>query len=268
MLRNTSSAVIGLLMISGVTITSAATAARADAKAEVTAAAQKLADAENYSWTSSSEAAGGGGGGGGGGANTTAEGKAQKDGLVQLDLKLRNGSVQAFLQGDRGAIGTNDGTGATQWQSIAEAAASQGGGGGGGGGQGARRGGNPSRMIANLVKNYHAPAQQALDLAKQSTDLQKADDGSYKGTLSPDNAKALIQRRARGGDVDIKDAKATVTFHLDDAGELTGYQFNVQATIPRDGGDDIHIDRTTKVQIKDVGKTTIDVPAEAKAKMQ
>ena len=47
---------------------------------------------------------------------------------------------------------------------------------------------------------------------------------------------------------------------------LTKYQYNVQGTINRND-EDVDIDRTTTVEIKDVGTTKITVPEEAKNKM-
>ena len=47
---------------------------------------------------------------------------------------------------------------------------------------------------------------------------------------------------------------------------LTKYQFKVQGTVTRDGKDR-DVERTTTVEIQDVGATKITVPEEAKGKI-
>ena len=47
---------------------------------------------------------------------------------------------------------------------------------------------------------------------------------------------------------------------------ITKYQIKVSGTVTR-GGNDQDVDRTTTVEIKDVGATTITLPSEAKSKL-
>jgi hypothetical protein len=56
-----------------------------------------------------------------------------------------------------------------------------------------------------------------------------------------------------------------VKFWLKD-GALSKYQFNVKGTMSFNGNDR-EIDRTTTVEIKDVGTTKLTVPEEAKKKL-
>ena len=63
----------------------------------------------------------------------------------------------------------------------------------------------------------------------------------------------------------MKDAKCTVHFWVKD-GVLSKLQYEVSGTV-NFRGEDREIDRTTTVEIKDVGATTIEVPEEAKAKL-
>ena len=116
-------------LLIGSLLLAAGTLLAADLKDEVTAAAKKLADKDNYSWKQTSENAGGGGFGGG-----ASEGKTQKDGLIWVSRPGRdNNTIESVKKGEKGAVKTQDG-----WQSLAElAAANQGGGGGGGGAGGA-----------------------------------------------------------------------------------------------------------------------------------
>lgn len=237
MLRNI---VIGMIALIG-----SSAIVFADAKQEVLAAAKKLAESDNYSWTTIAEGAGGFVGGG-------SEGKTRNDGLTLLVLNLRDGSAQVIFKGDKGAFRTPD----EGWQAIGAENADQGG---------------PGRMIANMIRTYQPPAQQALNLASKAQDLQKTDDG-YSGTLSAEDAKALMQRRIgrrQGADAgagpEFADAKCAVRFWTSND-MLTKFQFTIEGTMSIQG-EQRQINRTTTVQIKDVGTTTIDVPPEAKEKM-
>ena len=49
-------------------------------------------------------------------------------------------------------------------------------------------------------------------------------------------------------------------------GLLTKYEFKVQGKVTI-GGNDRDVDRTSTVEIKDVGSTKVDVPDEAKKKL-
>jgi len=60
-------------------------------------------------------------------------------------------------------------------------------------------------------------------------------------------------------------AKGSVKFWVKD-GVLAKYQFKVQGTMSFNGND-VDIDRTTTVEIKDVGSTTVEVPEAAKKKL-
>src|SRR4029079_18685009 len=97
---------------------------------------------------------------------------------------------------------------------------------------------------------------------------QSGDDGSFAGTLSADDAKALVQRRVVrgvGGPVEVQDAKAAVKFWAKD-GVLSKFQIHMEGKLNANG-QARPIDRTTTVEINDVGTTSIDLPEEAKAKM-
>ena len=76
-------------------------AANAAPKDDVTAAAKKLADKDNYAWKQKTENAGGGGFGGG-----TSEGKTEKDGYLWLSMTMRDNTIEAVKKGDKGAIKT------------------------------------------------------------------------------------------------------------------------------------------------------------------
>jgi hypothetical protein len=216
-------------------------AADATGKDDVKNAAQKLAAADNYSWTTTMESSQFKPG--------PSHGKIEKGGYTYVDFSMQDNKIEAVAKDGKGAIKTEDG-----WQSLEDAAKT-----GGDGGP------NPRMFIARRMQNFKAPAVEAGDLAGKTKDLAKADD-AYAGDLTEDGAKSLLTFGRRGGQAPaVSNAKGSVKFWLKD-GVLTKYQFKVQGTINRNG-DDVDIDRTTTVEIKDVGTTKITVPDAAKSKM-
>jgi len=210
----------------------------ADAKDDVKAAAKKLADGGNYSWKSTVELAGGGPFGG------PTEGKRDKDGCVMLSLSMRDTTTEAVLKGDKAAVKV-DGA----WKTLAEVVADE---------QG------PGRFLGRRLQNYKAPAAEVEEIVAKSGEL-KADAGVIAGNLTEDGAKALLSMGSRAGGTPPANAKGSVKFWLKD-GALVKYEVKVQGTVSF-GGNDRDIDRTTTVEIKDVGTTKLDVPEDAKKKL-
>ena len=223
----------------------------ADAASDVKAAAKKLSEKGNYSWKSNSESAGGGGGGGGNRGGGPTEGKTDA-GTIQLSMTRGENTTEAVVKGEKGAIKTQEG-----WQSLSEAAEAAGGGGGGRGGA----------FLARSLQNYKAPAAEAEELASKATGLKK-DGDAYSGELPAEAVKGLLSRgrgRAGGDAPEVSGAKGNVKFWVKD-GALSKYQYNVKGTMSFNGHDR-EIDRTTTVEIKDVGTTKLTVPDEAKKKL-
>lgn len=236
--------------------------ALADAKEEVQAAVNRLAEAGSYAWTSTVEAGGGGMRGG------PTEGKTQKNGPTMLRLSMRDDTMEVYIQNGKAVFNSPD----EGWQAVTDAPREPGTPGGPGGG-------GPGRMIGNMARNFRSPADQAKAYLEKVENLTKAEDGSYTGTLPEDEAKAAMRPRRGGpggpgspgagggeGGPEIRDAKATVTFWASD-GVLSKFQSHVSGVVTING-DEREVDRTTTVQIKDVGTTTVEVPEEAKEKMK
>jgi hypothetical protein len=230
----------------------ASTLMAADSKDDVTSAAKKLSDASSYSWKATTENAGGGGGGGGGRFRMgPTEGKAEKGGFTHVTMTFGDNPVEVVVKGDKGAIKTPDG-----WKSLDEATQDD------GGGQP-----NPGRFMAMRFRNYKTPAMQIAEVASKIKDLKKSDD-AYSGDLSEESVKELLTfgPRAGGGNgPDISNAKGTAKFWVKD-GAISKYQVHVQGTVSFNGNDR-EVDRTTTVEIKDVGSTKVDVPEEARKKI-
>ncbi len=246
----------------------------ADPKGELSAAAKKLADGGNYSWKETTENAGGGGGGGGGGrggfGGGPVDGQTQKDGLIHTSRTFNDNTTETLRMGINSATKGMDGT----WRTAAEAAAAfaanadQNGGGGG------RRGRGGFGGFATP-----APAATITDVVGKLKDVSLSG-GAYVGELTEAGAKSLAMpnfgggaRRGGGGGgggggftpPEVTDAKGSAKFWVTD-GVVTKYELKVQGKMSFNGND-IDINRTTTVEIKDVGTTKINAPADVVKKI-
>jgi len=213
-------------------------------KDDVQAAARKLADQPNYSWKTTVTMPPAGGGFRPG----PTDGKTEKGGFAYLVMTRGDNTIEAALKGGKGALKTEDG-----WKSLAEATQDDGG------------GFSPMRFTAMMLQEYQLPAAQAEDLASKAKDLKLAD-GVYSSELTEAGAKQLLsfRRAGGGGGPEVSNAKGSVRFWVKD-GVLSKYEFKLQGTVSFNGNDR-DVDRTTTVEIKDVGATKVSVPDEAAKK--
>jgi len=237
---------------------------------DLKAAAKKLSDAPNYSWSTTTENAGGQGGFGGGATS----GKAEKGGVSITTRETPNGGMQTLRKGDTIVMQNPQGG---DWMTMDEMRAQFGGAGGPGGGaggapggpggQGGRAGGGGG---FGMFGGGAAPADDVEALLTEVKEL-KAVDGVLVGDL---NATAVGQRLAMGGGRGFgggqapaapTNAMGSVKFWLKD-GALAKYELHVKGTVEgRNGPRDT--DRTTTTEIKDIGTTKIEVPEAAKKKL-
>jgi hypothetical protein len=213
-------------------------AADADTRAEVKAAAQKLADKSNYSWTSTSRSEGGN-------ANWRQgplEGQTEKGGFTYCKVTINDNEIETAFKGAGAAIKRE-----VAWESAEELE------------------GN-NAWIARQLRAFKPPAQDAEDFLNKAKPLKKGDDGLYSADLTEEGAKEFFSRRRRGQGT-ATNTKGWVKFWVKD-GLLTKYEFNVQGKIPaNDDQREIEINRTTTVEIKDVDSTKVSVPEAAKKKL-
>jgi len=213
----------------------------ADAQSDVKAAAKKLG--ANYSWTSTSKFEGGAGGGGGGGRFGGGPTDGQTDGGI-VYLKSTFGDRTSFTaaKGEKVIFKGED-----DWE-VADADAQ-----------------GPGAFAARRMRNFKAPAAEAADLADKAKSLKSAD-GAISGDLTEEGAKAFLTFGRRPDAPAPKNAKGSVKFWLKD-GELTKYEYNVQGKVTGRDDQEFDVNRTTTVEIKDVGKTKLTLPEEAKKKL-
>jgi hypothetical protein len=210
----------------------------ADPKDEAAAAAKKLGDKPSYSWKTTVVVPEGSPFRPG-----PTDGQTEKDGVTHLKMSFGDNTTEAFIKGEKAAVTNPDGG----WQSLAELSDAEG----------------PRRFLAMMIRNFKTPSVQAAELASGAKELKK-DGDAYAGDLNEETAKTLLRFR-RGGDATVSNAKGSVKFWLKDGG-LSKYQFKVTGTVSFNGNDR-DVDRATTVEIKDVGTTKIEVPAEAKKKL-
>jgi hypothetical protein len=124
----------------------------------------------------------------------------------------------------------------------------------------------PGRFRAMMARNFRAPAAQVTEILSGIKEVKKEGD-SLSGDLTEEGAKKLLSFRGRaGGDgPTVTNPKGSAKFWLKD-GALVKYEFHVSGTISFNGND-FDSDRTTTVEIKDIGATKVDAPEEAKKKL-
>lgn len=217
-------------------------AAESNAKEKVTAAAKQLGDKANYSWTTSTKEADGSPGRLG-----PIDGKAEKDGLTGLSFSVGDIPVSVFMKGDKGAALALEG-----WQTFDEVA----------------QAGGTAAAVVRFLRSYKAPVAESAKLLGEVNELKEAD-GVYTGDLKEDavNEMLLFGTRRREGQEPPKmtDAKGSVKFWIKD-GLLSKIEINIQGKVTA-GERNLDINRTITDDIKDVGATKIEVPAEAKQKL-
>lgn len=215
---------------------------------EVKSATKKLSDARNYSWKTTVNA------GGTGARNARwrpgpTEGQTVKDGVTHVLMTRGESTIEAYLKGPRkGAVKSNDG-----WKSLAEVTDVN------------TDQPSPALFIARMLEGYRTPAVEAEELLSHVKKL-KASTGGYSAELGEEAVRQMISRGPQGGGgPTVSDARGAVTFWLKD-GLLSKYEYKLQGKVTFNAND-VQIDRTTTVEIKDVGSTKVDVPKEAAKKM-
>ena len=200
---------------------------------DITNAARKLGDKPNYSWTmivvvpDDAQFKPG-----------PTEGKTEKNGLTHVTMRFGDNTTQAVLKGDKAAVTNQDG----EWQSITDL----------------ENGEGRGRFLARMVRNFRAPVAQAAELAAAAKEL-KRDGDTYSGDLTDEGAKAQFRIAL------ATSAKGSVKFWLKD-GALSKYEFKLKGTVEFNGNE-VEVDRTTTVEIKEVGTTKVNAPEAAAKKL-
>jgi len=208
-------------------------AADSSPKDDIIAAAKKLGGQANYSWKTtvavpeSAQFKPG-----------PTEGQTEKDGFTHLTLSFGDNTTHAVLKGDKAAVTNPEGG----WRSLADLDNAEG----------------PERFLGRMIRNFKVPAAQAADLATGAKDLKK-DGDMYSGDLTEDGAKAQFRFGT------VSNPKGSVKFWVKD-GALTKFEFKVTGKVDFNGNE-FDVDRTSTIEVKEVGTTKVTVPEEAKRKL-
>ena len=228
-------------------------------KDDVTAAATALGNAANYTWHTTQD----------NGANSQfypspIDGKTEKDGYAVVSMNIMSNTFGFVRKGTNFVIETPD----NGWQTVAESRQA----GGGLRGPG---------MIIPTAGTLQLPAVEVTNLIASANEW-KVEGDKITGTFTEAAANWILGDRGRRGGWEsaprgtgggglqtfVSNAKGSVTFWVTD-GKLTKYQTHITGSMNYGlGGNPVDADRTKTVTIKDVGATKVEVPDDAKKKMQ
>ena len=208
-------------------------AADSSPKDDIIAAAKKLGGQSNYSWRTTVV------------VPETAqfkpgptEGQTEKDGFTHLTLSFGDNTTQAVIKGDKAAVTNPEGG----WQALADLDNAEG----------------PGRFLGRIIRNFKVPSAQAAELVTAAKELKKEGD-VYSGELTEEGAKAQFRLGT------VSNPKGSVKFWVKD-GALTKFEIKVTGKVDFNGNE-FDVDRTSTVEVKDVGTTKVTVPEEAKKKL-
>ncbi|HLY09052.1 MAG TPA: hypothetical protein VKW04_07115 [Planctomycetota bacterium] len=231
------------------------TASALDDKEDLKAAAKKLTDAANYSWTTTIK----------NNADPQApgaarfspgpiEGKAEKDGVIWFSMKQGENSFEGAMKGDKVAFKIKD-----LWMGSGDIP---------GGGQQGRP--DPSMFAGRMLKGMKPAAQNVGEAIDRLKELKSEGNGVYSGEFTPEGAKdQLAPTRGQGqGNFSptVSDAKGTAKFWVKD-GIIVKVETTLQGKMSF-GQREMEINRTATTDIKDVGSTKIELPEDAKKKLE
>jgi len=219
-------------------------AADSSPKDDATAAAKKLADT-SYSWKVTQDF----------GPNSQftpgpVEGKADKD-TTWLSTSFQDNTSIGVAKGKKVVVKTDEG-----WKTAEEVGEGNG-------------GFDMNAFMARRMQSFKAPSAEVLDLISKAGELKK-DGDVISGDLTKEGAGSLLTffgRRPGGANPPApKDAKGTLKIWLKD-GALVKYETKVSGKVTDRDGEEVERERNTTTEIKDVGATKIDLPDDAKKKL-
>ncbi|MEI2725932.1 MAG: hypothetical protein V9H26_21175 [Verrucomicrobiota bacterium] len=128
--------------------------------------------------------------------------------------------------------------------------------------------GGTAAAVVRYLRSYKTPMTEAANLAGKVKEFTETD-GAIAGELNDEAVKELLLlgSRQREGQPAPKttDAKGAVKFWIK-AGALTKFEIKVSGKVTA-GERELNLNRTTTVELKDVGTTKLEMPDEAKAKL-
>ena len=213
-------------------------AADSTPKDDVIAAAKKLGNESNYTW------------------RTTVvvpedaqfkpeptDGKTEKDGFTHVKMSFFNNPVQIVVKGKKAAFTDQDGA----WQAASNAEGEEG----------------PGQFMAMFVRNLQTPADEV-------SGTRRLREGPEEGRRRLCGRPFRGRRQSQTG----LQRQRSDRHQPEGLGEVlaqgrSGYEVTKSKSKARSNGTTTNYenDRTTTVEIKDVGKTKLEVPDDAKKKV-
>jgi len=229
------------LALSSLLVASSVFAADTNTTEKVKAAIAKVKTAANYSWTTTL---------------TIADmpftpgpvkGKAEKDGFAMVSQEMNDNTIEAVMKGEKVAM-KNEG----QWVLLDEAEGFV-------------------AMMGGWVTANGTAVDEAEKLLKNVKELQAGENGLFSGDLTTDGAKSFLAFRPRGGmpaPPAPKNAKGSVKFWVKD-GALIKFESHIQGAVAfGPDQEEREMDTTRTIEIQELGTTKIEVPADAKKKLE
>ena len=222
-------------------------AADSSPKDDVVAAAKKLA-AAGYSWKSTMDL----------GPDSPftpgpTEGKVDKDGYIWLSSQFQDNTSIGVAKDKKVVVKTEGG-----WKTADEL-------GDGGGGF------DPNTFMVRRMQSIKTPAAELQEIIAKIGELKK-DGDVLSGNLTKEGAEAMLTSGfgfgppPDGGNRPApKDAKCSVKIWIKD-GEITKYETKLSGKMDFQG-EEHAMQFTTTTEIKDAGKTKIELPDDAKKKL-
>lgn len=175
------------------------------------------------------------------------KGRTEQGGYSMVSQDFNDNTIEVVFKGDKAAVKGEEG-----WQNLDEA-------------QG------PAAMMGGFLTANGTAADEAGKLLKGVKELKSGGENLFTGDLTPEAAKDLMTFRPRRGQQappPPKDAKGSVKFWVKD-GALTKFESHLQAKVAfGQDQDEQDFDITRTVEIQNVGTTKVDVPADAKKKLE
>lgn len=209
------------------------------------AAVSKLGEATGYTWVSTTEISG---------APmrlSPTTGKVQKGGFLMLSTEAFGSEIQVVRKGTNAVVKIDDG-----WLLPAELPQPNFGGGGAP---------NMGAMMGRRLLSAKAPGEEVDALLRRLKPL-KAEGDQITGEFTDDGAKEYLKENRRGrGFAEPKNAKGTIRFWLKD-GTVAKSELSLDTEMETPNGS-MSLNSKTTTDIKDVGTTRVEAPAEALKKL-
>jgi len=208
-------------------------------------ASKRLGDKPNYSWTTTIKE-----GDGRPGWIGLIAGKADKSGLTYLSFEIFGTPFEVYMNGQKAVVSYTPWEG---WGTFDEA----------------ERTSHVAAAVGRYLRSYKAPVVESAALSGKVKDVKEAE-GAFSGELKEDAAKEFLEsgvrlRREGREPPKIANPRGSVKFWIQD-GALTKYEINIQGKVSA-GDRETDVNRTTTIEIKDIGTTKLELPDKAKQKM-